>query len=393
MTTNVFDEDIYTDDAIANPYPQYTRLREMGSAVYMSAHDVWAVARYDDVKAVLGDSETFSSARGVAVNDQVNVMGQGAMLFSDPPIHSQLRNILTRPLVPAAMESLRAQIEEAADELIVRLVAQGTFDGVVDLARFLPVSIVSSLVGLPDRGRANMLEWAAAGFDLLGPMNERGRGAMEAFTQFLAYVREEVGPGDVHAGSWAAALFAAADEGQITHQQANSMLIDYVQPSLDTTIFATSYLLLMLGRHPDQWQCLKQDRSLINNAVREAIRLESPIRGFTRYVTRDAMIGDCEVKAGSRVVALYASANRDERKWDDPERFDITRPGLTQQLGFGYGRHTCAGMHLAQLEIRSLLKAMLERIDVFEVGEPVLQLNNTLRGLAALPVHCRAVRH
>lgn len=382
----IYEPDIYSDQAIADPYPHYAALRQLASAVLLPAHDLWAISRYDDVRAVLNDSESFSSAHGVAANDVVNEMAQGTTLFSDPPLHQKLRQVITRPLVPAAVEELRQQIGEAADALIERLVARKSFDGVVDLARFLPISIVSTLVGLPEQGRENMLDWAAATFELLGPMNERATSAMDKFVELVTYARTEAGSQNVRPGSWAARIYQAADDGLVSQVQATSLLLDYLGPSLDTTIFATGHMLHLFATNPEQWKRLKQEPDLINNAVRETIRLESPIRGFTRYVTRDTVIGDSHVAEGSRVLVLYASANRDERKWEAPDRFDIARANTTQHLGFGSGRHICAGMHLAQLEIRSLLRAMLDRIDWFEVEEPVPALNNTLRGFSSLPM-------
>jgi cytochrome P450 len=160
---------------------------------------------------------------------------------------------------------------------------------------------------------------------------------------------------------------------------------DYLGPSLDTTIFATANLILLFGRYPEQWELLREDPTLIANAINEALRLESPIRGFTRHLTADAAIGGATILAGSRALLLYASANRDERKWQDPERFDIRRRA-SDHLGFGNGTHMCAGLHLARLEMTALLEVLVEKVRRFELGEPVLAVNNVLRGLKSLPV-------
>jgi cytochrome P450 len=163
------------------------------------------------------------------------------------------------------------------------------------------------------------------------------------------------------------------------------LMRDYLGPSLDTTIFATANLILLFGRHPDQWQLVREDPKLIPSAINEALRLESPIRGFTRCVSSNAIVMDVLIPGGSRALLLYASANRDERKWQDPERFDVRRRA-NDHLGFGNGTHMCAGLHLARLEMTALLEVLVEKVRSFDIGEPVLALNNVLRGLASLPV-------
>ena len=127
---------------------------------------------------------------------------------------------------------------------------------------------------------------------------------------------------------------------------------------------------------------------LISSAISEAIRLESPIRGFTRVATENVEFEGVELAAGSRVLVLYASANRDERKWEEPEKFDVRREAR-DHLGFGIGAHVCAGMHLARLEMTALITAFTRRVSRFELGEPTRAINNVLRGFARLPVTVR----
>ncbi|WP_332790749.1 cytochrome P450 [Sphingomonas sp. GB1N7] len=335
---------------------------------------------------MLLDHGSFVSGQGIALNDPINLGGEGTTLASDPPVHQKLRGIIAAPLQPKAVALLRKQIQQAADDLIDRLAARGRFDGVVDLARFLPLAIVSNLVGLPEQGRENMLDWAAAIFDCLGPANDRFTIAAPVMHEMMGYVFTKAGRAQVKSDSWAARIFEAADAGIVSHQQVPILLLDYLGPSLDTTIFATAHLLNLLGQHPDQWQQVRADPALVDRAIDEAVRLESPIRGFSRVATRDIEVGDGMVPEGKRVLVLFASANRDDRKWIDPERFDVTRPDVRSHVGFGLGRHVCAGQHLARLEMACLVRAMVERMPEFTVGAPVVQANNVLRGFASMPV-------
>jgi cytochrome P450 len=164
------------------------------------------------------------------------------------------------------------------------------------------------------------------------------------------------------------------------------MMPDYLGPSLDTTINGISSAMMVFGEHPDQWDLLRADPSLIPNAINEVLRLESPIQRFSRYVTEDHDIGGITVPAGSRVMLLYGSANRDDRRWPDPTRFDVRRERAAEHLAFGFGPHACVGSGLARLEMRVLLEALVARVERFEIGGATRAINQVLRGLSSLQV-------
>jgi hypothetical protein len=164
------------------------------------------------------------------------------------------------------------------------------------------------------------------------------------------------------------------------------LMRDYINPSLDTTISATAQAIKFFADAPDQWALVRERPELIPNAVDEVVRLATPIRAFTRFVTEDAQIAGVPIPQGARVMVMFASANRDERKFADPDRFDITRD-VHDHLGFGSGVHMCMGMHLARLEMVSLLQALARRAKTVALdGEPVVAMNNTIRAYASLPV-------
>ncbi|MBR0950448.1 cytochrome P450 [Bradyrhizobium canariense] len=380
-----YDVDLYSDEVLRDPYPHYRRLRELGAAVWLPRHDLYAIGRFDEVRAALRNPTVFSSADGVAANGNVNEMSRGTTLASDAPLHDRLRAIIGAPLSPRSLEEIGPQIRAEARRLVDDLLERKQFDAVTDLAQYLPLTIVSKLVGLEDYGRGSMLRWASATFNVLGTMNERGCAAMADIHEMRSYlgvpdIRERLRP-----GSWGRRIFEAADRGEVEPERCPVLMRDYLGPSLDTTIFATANLILLFGRHPDQWQLVREDPKLIPSAINEALRLESPIRGFTRCVSSNATVTDVLIPGGSRALLLYASANRDERKWQDPERFDVRRRA-NDHLGFGNGTHMCAGLHLARLEMTALLEVLVEKVRSFDIGEPVLALNNVLRGLASLPV-------
>jgi cytochrome P450 len=375
--------DLYARAALLDPYPHYKAIRALGPAVWLPKRKLWAIGGYDDVKTALRADQALVSGKGIAANRIVNGMDAPTTLTSDGETHIRRRTTLIKPLSPAALKELQARMESTADELVTRLRAQASFDAVSDFAVHLPVSIVGELVGLKPEGRKNLLHWAAATFDALGPLNFRFIRALPSLLDLRRYAtnltRENVMP-----GSWADGVFEAAERGQIAPQEAHAMIIDYVAPSLDTTILATGYMVWLLAKHPEAFDAVKQDPSLITNTVHEAVRLASPIRGFTRYAATDFEIGSTVIPKDARVLVLYASGNRDERKYAEPDKFDVTR-GARDHVAWGHGPHVCAGMHLARLEMECLLRALTRQVACIEVGEPAPILNNILQGFKTLP--------
>ncbi len=381
-----YDIDLYSDEVIGDPYPHYRALRDAGAAVWLTKNEAWAITRYQDVRDALRNPQVFSSAHGCMLNEPMNEAVKGIMLCSDDPHHMALRKVFAEPLMPGALAKIKDRLVTLADAKIDELVDSGSFDAVADLAHYLPLTVVTELVGLNDEGRAQMLAWAAGIFNAFGPLpNARTEAGLATAQLVFEYINTRAPRETFLPGGLGARIFECADRGLVSQEQAKVLLIDYLTPALDTTINATSSAIWLFGQFPDQWDLIREDPSLIPNAINEVVRLESPIRAFARYVTQDHTMGGVALDAGSRAVILYASANRDERKWDDPERFDVRRK-VADHMGFGHGTHTCAGMHLAKMEIQCLLEALARRVHRFELGEGQHSVHNVLRGLVKLPV-------
>jgi cytochrome P450 len=379
------DVDLYTEQARTDPYPIYDELRELGPVVHLTRDDLYALPRYDDVRAALMDWKTFSSAKSVFVDPEMNAQLEGITLCSDPPDHTMMRSVLGRPLRQDRMREIAPRIEAEAERVVTELVDRGRFDAATELAEHLPMAVVSDLVGLPDRGRLKMLEWAAAIWNVQGPANERFTSSMPAVDEFLAFATQEAVPGNIDPDGWAAHLYQAADRGEMPHDKCPVMMLDYVTPSLDTTILAITNTVRLFADHPDQWDLLRADRSLIPHAINESLRIESPVPQFSRVLTEDHEVGGVALQAGARVALLYGAANRDHRQYPDPDRFDITRKP-SDHLAFGRGEHVCVGMHLARLEMTALLDRLADRVRRFEIVESRPMINNGLRGLERLEV-------
>ena len=391
MSTSIptSDLDLYSDEVLAEPYEHYRRLREAGPAVWLERHNVWVVARYDSVRAVLRDWKTFSSASGVAVNDVLNTAMRGNTLNSDPPLHDLLRNVVASRMTSQALRPTKEMIDQRAEALVERLVTQHSFDAVEDLAQALPLSIVPDFIGLPHEGREHLLDWAEATFNAMGPMNERCVDAVKKLPELFGYARQLAASGNLQPGSFGAGVLEAQRDGRITEAQCPQLFTAYLVPSVDTTISAVGSAIWLFGRYPDQWDQVRANPSLIPNAFEEVLRLESPLQSFSRLATSDYDVEGISIPAGSRVVVLFASANRDERKWEQADSFDVTRT-TSGHLGFGYGVHLCAGASLARLEGQAILGALARRVERFELGKSTRKLNNVIRSLRTLAVTVHA---
>lgn len=377
------DLDLFSDDTLINTPKRYKGLREIGPLVHLPTNDLYAVTHFDALRAALRANDILISGKGVAANDMINSAANEATITSDGDTHKHRRTILMRPLMPKSLDAVRQRVEETADALVESLVAKDQFCGVKDFASYLPLSIVAELVGLEESGRENMLDWAAATFDALGPMNDRTTSALQRAFGLLQYVKE-LGPDRVREGGWAQAILKAFEDREISEGEAAMMVVDYTAPSLDTTILASAHMLWRLGVTPGAYDALKENSDLIPSAVNESVRLASPIRGFTRFAQSDYATEYGSIPAGARVAVLYASANWDERHYDDADEFRIDR-NPRDHVGWGHGAHSCAGMHLARLEMEALLRALVRHVRSIEFEEPTPIMNNVLQGFERLP--------
>lgn len=396
-----YPHDIFTDEVLSDPHEHYRALRELGPIAWLAKHQVYVVPRYAEVREVLSDAKTFCSGQGVGLNELANSFGAGrTTMMSDGDQHTCLRSIMAYGFTPRALRSMRTEVEELATSRVAQLVQRGTFDAVTDLARALPLALVPDLLGWPAGGREHLLEWAAASFDLLGPLNDRAARAaataqvmIESAQKMIEFAEQAFADGESLPGSLGAAMYEAAQRGELGTQQVPLLVFDYIGPSLDTTISAIGSAVWLLATHPDQWAALKADPSRVPNTLNEVLRLESPVRLLSRVTTTATNVGGYHLDAGARLIVLYASANRDDRHFDRADAFDVTRHNAAEHFGFGYGVHACAGQGFARLLSHAVLKALVEQIDTIEPGEAVRGVNNLINAFERLPVTVHPARH
>ena len=290
-----------------------------------------------------------------------------------------------RPLMPGSLRQLRERLETLTEALIDEIADGSEIEAMSHLCAYLPTKVVADLVGINAVGHERMLSWSNAIFDVFGPADHAlTTAAFPTIQQFIAYGMS-LTRGDVVPGGWADKLFDAADAGEITLDTARNLVFDYVLPSLDTTIYSTGELLYQLATVPGAYDAVVNDPSLIGGVINEAVRLASPLRGFPRHVVEDFALSETVLPAGSRVWLLYGSANRDERHYPDPDRFDVHR-NPRDHVGWGHGVHMCVGMHLAKLELEVILSTLVKKISRIEAGTPTRIINNSAQGYATLPL-------
>ncbi|MGX1541249.1 cytochrome P450 [Streptomyces adustus] len=377
------DVDLFADDVLLDPHPVHAELRELGPVVHLPKNDVYALTRYDAIRAALGDWESFSSA-SIAFNPAANQALTGTSLASDPPVHTQLRATLTENLSPRALRGLKGRIEAKADSLVAELVEQGSFEAVDALARAFPLEVVADLIGFTGRVRENMLRWGQAAMQVIGPMNQRTAENFPIAGELYAWC-SEVGADDLAEGSVGRAIFDAEARGAIPAGTAGHIIHQYLGAGVDTTVAAIGNLVALFAAHPDQLDQVRAEPALIPAAFNESLRYWPPVNVWGRITTRDVEIEGAVVPQGAQIAVLLGAGNRDPRHYDNPDAFLVGRNPV-DHLSFGYGPHGCAGQGLARLEAHAVIEALSRHVRRLVVGPEVRVPNNITRSIEELPV-------
>ena len=381
--------DPFSIEFFADPFPTHETLREAGPVVYLNKWGVYGVARYEQVHAVLNDPLTFCSSRGVGLSDFVKEKSwrpQSLILEADPPAHTRTRAVLNQVLSASALKPLRGHFTALAEAKVDELLARGGFDAVSDLAESYPLSVFPDAMGLKQEGRENLLPYASLVFNAFGPPNQLRQEAIERSAPHQSYVAAQCQRENLVPGGFGACIHARADAGEITHEEAPLLVRSLLSAGIDTTVNGIGAAVYCLARFPDQLAKLRGDPSLARNAFEEAVRYESPVQTFFRTTTREVEIGGHTIGEGEKVLMFLGAANRDPRRWENPDSYDITRR-TSGHVGYGSGIHMCVGQLVARLEGEVMMAALARKVRSIEITGPVKRrYNNTLRGLESLPV-------
>lgn len=377
------DLDLFSDDVLLDPYPTYRELRETAGVVYLPSNDVYALTRYDVIRAALADWETFSST-SIGFNPMVNEALTGTSLASDPPVHTKLRATLTENLSPRALRGLKAQVDAKADALVADLVARGSFDAIDALARVFPLEVVADLIGFTGEVRDNMLRWGQAAMQVIGPLNQRTAESFPIAGELYGWC-STVTAVDLAPGSVGRAIFDAQARGDIPPDTAGHIIHQYLGAGVDTTIAAIGNIVALVGANPDQLELVRKDPALVPATFNEVLRFWAPVHAWGRRVMNDVEIDGGMIPAGAQVAILFGAGNRDPRHYEDADRFSVERNPV-DHLSFGYGPHGCAGQGLARLEAHAIIDALSRRVGRLVVGDGSRVPSNITQSLHALPV-------
>ncbi len=394
----VLDVDPYSEEFLLEPYAFHEQLREAGPVVWIPRYGMYACARHEQVRAVLGDHDRFISSAGVGLTNfrhEKPFRPKSLILEADPPEHTRARAVLARILSPKAVTQIRQTFAAEAETLLDRVLEQaakrGVVDGVTDLAEVYPLKVFPDSVGVGDEGRKNLLLYGNMIFNALGPRNELLERSAEQVLPVTEWIMNHCKRENLRPGGFGDQIHQAADTGEITHDEAPLLVRSFLSAGVDTTINGIGNALLCLARNPAAYARLHADPSLARQAFEESLRLESTAQTFFRTAARDTDVAGVRIPEDAKVVLFLAAANRDPRQWPDADRYDIDRRPVGH-MAFGSGIHGCVGQVVARLEGELVLSALARRVRRIElVGEPTRRLNNTLRALASLPLRLEPV--
>jgi 4-methoxybenzoate monooxygenase (O-demethylating) len=384
----VITADPFSLEHLASPHELHEQLREAGPVVRLETYGIWGMARYEQVNAALKSWEVFSSASGVGLSDfrkEKPWRMPSLLLEADPPAHTRAREIVGPILAPPALRALQGDFEREATLLVDRLVTLGSFDAVPQLAEAYTLKVFGDAVGLPEEGRENLLPYANMVFNAFGPRNQLFESAMADAQPVQQWIAASCSREALRPGSFGAQIWAAVDAGKIPEEWAPLLVRSLVSAGLDTTINGIAAAIYALATSPEQWRILRDDPSLAAAAFEETLRWESPVQTFFRTTTHEVEVAGKLIPGGEKVLLFLGAANRDPRKWTEPDRFDIRR-NASGHVGLGMGLHRCVGQTVARVEAEVVLKVLARRVERIELaGQPQRKPNNTLRAWSRLP--------
>ena len=394
VTRPVSTVDPFSHAFLHDPYPYHEELREAGPVVWLEQYGIWTMARHEQVRDALTDWQTYCSSAGVGLSDfrkEPPWRPPSIILEADPPLHTRTRAVLTRMLAPAAIQVLRETFKREAEALIARLVEKREFDGVADLAEAYPLKVFPDAVGISEEGRENLLPYGTMVFNSFGPRNDLFNKAMANAGPVRDWIMSKCSRAALAPNRLGIQIFQAVDAGELSEEEAGMLVRSFLSAGIDTTVYGLGNALYCLARYPEQWTILRNNPNLIRGAFEEVLRFEAPVQTFFRTTARSVDVGDVRLGDGEKVLLFLAAANRDPRRWDRPDTFDVSRRAAGH-MTFGTGIHGCVGQAIARLETEAILTALASRVVSFELtGEPKRRLNNTLRGFDSLPLRVATV--
>ncbi|MET8650890.1 cytochrome P450 [Nocardia aurea] len=394
--------DPHSESFFADPYPIYRRLRDQQPVYHNPTIGFWALSRYHDVTPAMKDFQTYSSARGITLEMVLDPSPPSEtipmIIMMDPPEHTRMRKLVSKVFTPRAISGLESTVRTIVHGFLDR-VDRHEFDMFTDFSTLFPIEVITTMLGVPPEHRQQLRQWHAAPMersDGSGAPTAESREAIAAATRFYhqLIVERRASPQDD--------MISRLTQVEVEREDGTTTMLSdreilgfaslLAGAGAETVAKVIASAAVIFAEHQDQWQAMRADRTKIPGAFEELLRYEGPVQYDMRYTLRDVDIHDRTIPRGSAVLMLLASANRDERAFDEADRFDITRRFGGHNLGLGYGIHSCLGAALARLEGRIALDALLDFMPEFEVDRAGLTRTRetSVAGWATVPVRVRS---
>jgi len=392
-TIDIQSNDIYVDGP---PFEKFAWLRDNAPALRhpgMNDLDVewfWALTRHADVVEVSRQFQTYSSERnGVLLMERDNMEETRLLTDIDPPEHTRMRGLVNRGFTPRAIKLMSDNYIAVTEQLVGEAVEQGDVEFVTKVAAELPLIAIAQMMGIPVEDRSRVFDWSNRMIgqndaDYSGGLDDAAAAAIElyGYAQELADDRRAAPRDDI-----ISILVAAEGNDALTEHEFNMFVLLLAVAGNETTRNAISHGVNALIEHPDQWELLRDNPSLVDSAVEEILRWSTPVNVFRRTATCDVELHGETIREGDSVAMFYASANRDETVFANPDRFDITRDPNPHVTFGGGGPHFCLGANLARLEMRTLFGELARRCERIEPAGEVKRLRSYfINGIKTLPV-------
>jgi cytochrome P450 len=384
----------YAYEIHEDPYPTYARLRAEAPVYRNDAADFWALSRHADVVEGFRDNARFSSAHGVSLDPAASgphAHKTMSFLAMDPPMHGRMRGLVSRGFTPRRVAELEPRIRELTRSHLDAALAKGSFDFVGDLAGKLPMDVISELIGVPEADRdevrrlSDLLVHREEGMDDVPPAGVEAAFSLITYYADMLAQRRATPTDDLTS----ALLAAEIDGDRLTEDEIMGFLFLMVVAGNETTTKLLGNAWYWAWRNPGERAKPFADPGRIHSWIEETLRYDTSSQMLARVTTEAVELHGEVIPAGDRVVLIAGSANRDERVFADPDRYDLDRPEreLQQIASFGFGRHFCLGASLARLEARVCLEELVARVADYDIDpEGIRRVHSVnVRGFAALP--------
>lgn len=393
---------------VYDPYPILAELRETLPVFYDEGWNKVFFLRYDDISALLRDKRLGRSITHILSRDELgwpppnrltrdfDSFQENHMLDNEPPKHTRLKGLMLKAFTPARVEGLRGKIQSIVNGLIDRAEDVGRMDLLADYAEPLPVTVIAELLGVPEEDRHLLRRWSASIVKLyeLGYTEEQARAANQAVVEFSDYVKDLADQRRKRPSQdLITALVEVEEQGEkLTSDELVANCILLLNAGHEATVNGTTAGFLALSKNPDQMELAREaavrgDVEFFKTAVEELLRYDTPLPMFERWVLEDLELSGIPLKKGQEVALMYASGNRDPRKFPDPDRLNLTRKE-NQHLTFGLGIHYCIGAPLARLELQTSFQTLLKRLPEVHLATDTVEYTEgfVIRGHKAMPV-------